>query len=401
MPSRSAASACCAASVNASDVLGRLAAGIALALLCLSCAAPVSMVPTATNSTLPPDRISPSPSRFAAAPTAPRATPTLRPTLESIPFTVESITAPIAPRFNPSAVWTGAEVIYWGGVPDLNAGRRGIFRDGAAFNAGTGAWRTIATSPLQPGAGYAAAWSGMEMLLWSGDPPGGGSATVAAYDPARDSWRRIASGPLPQGRATSIWTGSEWIVLSSGANSDATAVAAYNAASDSWRELPNLPEAAGGNPAWTGSELLVSTLSGVYTLVPGAAEWTAPTPRGYAVHGPVSWTGELMIGLHPFENGPGLIGWHPATRMWQDLPAAPFSLADSHPLWTGDSIYFYGSGLLYEAASGTWMRLGSSTGSPRAYSAPVWAGDRLVVWGGGEGHRPDLLTDGFVLIPRP
>ena len=78
-------------------------------------------------------------------------------------------TAPILGRLGASAVWTGREMIVWGGVTRGGAFPYGAPRsDGAAYTPATRTWRKIANSPsgvLGDGgpaaAGPAAAW-------WSG-----------------------------------------------------------------------------------------------------------------------------------------------------------------------------------------------------------------------------------------
>jgi hypothetical protein len=57
-------------------------------------------------------------------------------------------------------------------------------------------------------------WTGRELIVW-------GTAVCvnvrprdgAAYDPATDSWRSIAEGPIELTDATAVWTGSEMIVF--------------------------------------------------------------------------------------------------------------------------------------------------------------------------------------------
>ncbi|MEO8697450.1 MAG: hypothetical protein ABI658_28370 [Acidimicrobiales bacterium] len=101
--------------------------------------------------------------------------------------------APIEGRSSASAVWSGSELILWGGTttPAGNAGGRS---DGAAYNPKTDTWRVLARSPLSAGI-TSAVWNGREVLYGptrSGDANGTfASTTAAAYDPATDAWRRL------------------------------------------------------------------------------------------------------------------------------------------------------------------------------------------------------------------
>lgn len=167
------------------------------------------------------------------------------------------------------AVWTGQEMLVWGGVtrqfPDRGAyvgimegGREALenlkaamkasefvgvdFKDGwegkmiaqmrkvktkrkdpppellssgAIYDPTTDRWQPI-SGVNAPGArlGHTAVWSGRELLLWGGmgdsfDPNQG-----YRYDPRTDRWSRMSSHGEPQARHghSAVWTGKEMIV---------------------------------------------------------------------------------------------------------------------------------------------------------------------------------------------
>ena len=71
-----------------------------------------------------------------------------------------------SPRDSLAAVWTGTEMIVWGGVfccPGIE------FNTGGRYNAGTDSW-TAATTANAPFARWAhtAVWTGGEMIAWGG-----------------------------------------------------------------------------------------------------------------------------------------------------------------------------------------------------------------------------------------
>jgi hypothetical protein len=94
--------------------------------------------------------------------------------------------APIATRGDHAAVWTGREMLVWGG----RDGRRS-FGDGAADDPRADRWRPIAGRGASP---VAAAWTGTRMLVWDA-PSAGGRTTGALYDPVPDRWTPITHGP--------------------------------------------------------------------------------------------------------------------------------------------------------------------------------------------------------------
>jgi hypothetical protein len=55
-----------------------------------------------------------------------------------------------------------------------------------ASDAADGVWRRLAPSPLLPRSGHVVVWTGREMIVWGGVEKGGAFADGAAYDPQRD-----------------------------------------------------------------------------------------------------------------------------------------------------------------------------------------------------------------------
>jgi hypothetical protein len=208
---------------------------------------------------------------------------------------------PQAPTGEGIAVWTGSELIGWGGGCCGDA-----WSAGSAYDPATGTWRTLARSPLAPSQQPVGAWTGSELVLFvAGKNPDGGPypaslARAAAYDPRTDTWRRIR--PMPaQATGTAVWDGREVLVVG-----DGRAAFAYDPAADRWRRLAPLPSARFGVTAvWTGKRLLVwgegrdataSQLRG-FALDPAANRWSA-LPKlpldGFAPA--IAWNGhELLV----------------------------------------------------------------------------------------------------------
>lgn len=164
-----------------------------------------------------------------------------------------------APREDALAMWTGDEALFlWG------SDRSGNLTDGLAYEPGAGTWRSIPAAPVAPRSGAVAVWTGSEAVVWGGGDPGSGTErTGAAYDPVADDWRPIADAPIGLNLATAVWTGREVVVfgslLDSGNHAETpTAVgAAYDPSSDRWRKLPPSdlsPQATAA--AWSGGRLI-------------------------------------------------------------------------------------------------------------------------------------------------
>jgi len=117
-----------------------------------------------------------------------------------------------AARTYHTAVWTGAEMIVWGGTSN------GLARiaTGGRLPPGSNAWQPTSLVGAPVGrSGHSAVWTGTEMLIWGGaDGVSGVRSDGAAYRPLTNSWRPLTSTFLPAARSghTAVWTGGAMIV---------------------------------------------------------------------------------------------------------------------------------------------------------------------------------------------
>ena len=205
---------------------------------------------------------------------------------------------PKAPTGEGIIAWTGHELLGWGGGCCGDA-----WDGGSAYDPAANTWRTLARTPLAPSQGPVGAWTGRELVLFvdgidpaSGKPWPGRYARAAAYDPATDTWRRIA--PPPSTHGTAAWDGRE--VLVAGAGAHARSALAYDPATNRWRRLSPLPAGVPNAHAfWTGHRLLVwggAESARAVAYDPRADRWST-LPRA-PVLGPeqtVVWTGRQLI----------------------------------------------------------------------------------------------------------
>ena len=175
--------------------------------------------------------------------------------------------APLTPRHAPG-VWTGTEMIVVGGT-DYHS----QFADGAAYNPATRTWRNLPPMPA-PIADQTLTWTGTEVIVAggarydtelgpSGADPVRASAAAFAYNPSTNTWRRLADMPMPRYQHVAVWTGDQLLVWG-GQTTAATGSAppygvAYDPATDRWSSMPPSPLKArvGAIFAWTGKELLI------------------------------------------------------------------------------------------------------------------------------------------------
>ncbi len=159
----------------------------------------------------------------------------------------------------------------------------------------------------------------------------------AAYDPARDAWRRLAPSPQPRGSLLAshlVWTGtrllvwSDWrqtlrsepVTLTDGQRAtelvtqDRVDLWAYDPAADRWAVLPPAP----GQPPLGGAEML--------------------------------WTGEEVLSISGRPYGGPALGGDPGAR--------------------------------YDPERNRWRRLADGPLDAAALPAALWTGAALLVWNG-------------------
>jgi hypothetical protein len=298
---------------------------------------------------------------------------------------------PFPDRWNAAVIWTGREVLLFGGQSGHKLGR--VHVDGAAYEPGSGRWRPMRPAPSQAGAQVAAVWTGNEAVFFGGyenTPPGVFKVTSAAvaYDPSGDSWRVLPPAPLAaRAGAAAVWTGAEVVVTGGypavrtetvGPFSD---TAACHPGTDTWRLLPAVPE----RDCPPGSELAYWPLELVWTgdrlmaWRPWEISTTTDHPRGRSVSG--------RYGIDRFEFTAGADTWVVAAD--DDPPRGV-----GGPLWTGSEVIVPPTapfrsrsgpspsrlwGARLDVAAHRWRPI--ATAPPGSAGASVWTGAALVSWG--------------------
>jgi hypothetical protein len=90
--------------------------------------------------------------------------------------------APTA-RWRHTAIWTGSEMIVWGG-----SGRTEHVKTGGRYNPNTDSWMATSTVNAPDGRfGHTAVWTGSEMIVWGGITVAGSQKSGGRYNPTTDS----------------------------------------------------------------------------------------------------------------------------------------------------------------------------------------------------------------------
>ena len=328
--------------------------------------------------------------------------------------------APIAGRSDGAGVWTGSEFVIWGGTTGAQQTEQDI-ADGAAYNPVTAKWRMLASSPLSPRANPATVWTGSELVIWGGGANGTPLNDGAAYDPIKDAWRAIASSPIPGGiRPATVWTGTEMIVLG-GLNGGSNA-AAYNPATNEWRAITGAP---GGiappypQAVWTGQlaafVVTIDAAAGsedIATYDPSTDRWTV-LPASGVQQARLFWTGNQLLAIDPTHDARSKV-FDTAQQAWHPIAVTPATAtASPEQVWTGTTALFWGlpqdqakpnpTAAIFDPRSGTWdFSVPFAPLRTRVDGMIVWADGVMLAWGG-FANAPDGsaigLDDGAIYRP--
>lgn len=311
-----------------------------------------------------------------------------------------------APRVAHTVVWTGQEMLVWGG------GARDLFKQtGARYNPVTDTWRPITTNGAPSGRWqHAAQWTGREMIIWGGRAhyyPTNSLSDGGLYDPETDTWRPMNGHGAPTARSqmTSVWTGREFIVwggrTDGGTNAYDTPFndgARYHPETDAWTPMADCPELGPRYDAaavWTGTEMIL---------------W-----------GGGRRTGTSRENQHPYLTHADGGRYDPALNQWTLLPAegAPRGRYKHTAVWTGEEMLVWGGttvtftgeppkqgnssfqdGARFSPATGRWSPI-STHHAPgeRSSHLAAWSGSEMIVWGGGN-SKSECLNTGARYDPK-
>jgi N-acetylneuraminic acid mutarotase len=341
--------------------------------------------------------------------------------------------ADLAGRSDPSAVWTGKEMIVWGG-----AGDRRALGDGASYDPAAQRWTPLPSSPLIARRAHTAVWTGDRMLVFGGQGAREGCRRAcalddgAAYEPASGTWSPIPVAPIAARFGhTAVFVRGRMVVWGGAAEGGAALGdgASYDVATGTWTVLPPAPVAprlghravatVDGMLVWSGSSEAEEggryfADGAVYTL--GTNSWSpmAPAPAKLGPRDTAAgvWTGEALVVWGGYgrsqECTPCLhadgAAYDLATDTWTPIAGSPVSGRGGHrAVWTGRDMVVWGGydtemradGARYRPSADTWVAVVAGPLAARQHHAMVWTGRQVLVWGGeGAGGK---LADGAAL----
>ncbi len=349
-----------------------------------------------------------------------------------------TINAPSA-RFNHISIWTGTNMIIWGGYDSTS-----FFNTGGKYDPISDSWLSTSVINAPTPRVSEGIWTGQvlggKMIIWGGDNGYPNCLnTGGIYDPNSNTWQSISTVNAPSVRTghSAIWTGSKMIVwggyyvASNGFYNSLKTGGIYDPVTGNWQGTStiNAPLARHDHVAiWTGSKMIV--WGGVYEdSLPGwnylksggiydpvtdswqqTSETNAPSSRVLAS---AIWTGDRMAvwgGYVP----PGTLNtgglYDPNTDSWtgSSILNAPASRENHTVIWTGlkmiiwggENEYpnYYNTGGIFDPIQNNWASVTTiNAPSPRVNHSCVWTGNSMIIWGGR--NSSSLNTGGIYSNP--
>lgn len=290
---------------------------------------------------------------------------------------------PLSPRAGHSVMWTGSEMIVWGGSttdrpPDLV--------DGAAYDPATDTWRMLPQSPFGGSLTNRAIWAEDRMIVVS-------AAATAEYRPDTNQWTLIGEGLTPAvSPRLMTWAGDRLVVL------NGEGLHALDEASTAWSLIDG--PGFGTDDPWNTSLLVVDDRLAIAALRDGNC-----SGRRIAVQSDSGWdvlpdvslaTAAFADCSYPHQSkwaGDRLVVWdneeHPAfafdfeTRQWHETQSITLSGQEGPdgPVAMGDRFIVpqFGVGAIYDPVGERWTSVklpgdGSSNDM-------VWTGTEVLMWG--------------------
>jgi hypothetical protein len=301
---------------------------------------------------------------------------------------------PLGLRSEFHLIWTGREMIVWGGRSSGNY-QEGPLTGGAAFDPVTSEWRVLPEPPLVGPDLTAVVWADDRMIMIS-------RQATLAFDPDSDEWTRLGDGPPYVARSPSmtVWTGelvATWAPLG---------IHVFDPDVGLWTTLPD----PGFNPiAWGGAlRVIDGRLFAIGSYCQRVAEWMGtnwrPLPERSNILGPPEF---CPAATRSGVAGGRLILWgddedwaaayDPSTDSWSPIASPPHPLGEGWETGSvdiggrllvpvGQYAHYDESGQLvdvhptiYDVATDRWLPV--ELPGPAGMQI-VWTGEEGLSWGG-------------------
>ena len=346
---------------------------------------------------------------------------------------------PIPFRQGAIGFWVDGRVVIVGGVDVAPTCPRTAFcgesgdpvpLDGAAYEPSTGTWTRSAASPM-PIIPLTGAVIDDTVYVWGSQDGGVTESNLLAFDVNEDRWREFPLPPRP--RSPTSWhltaAGDAIVAYVDSHERGVTPDSLFDPSTGEWTELPLDPliPSFDRSMVWTGSQLVLiaseveppqvaSYEDRVATLDLTNMTWRRLADSGTYGNPIWFWSGGRVVNPeigHIGDNGaiegtgPPYGGiFDPSTGEWSELPPAPPRrrlVPYGGPSVGGGGYVVTEQGAILDVANRSWDALPAPPIAADEQAVAVWAGDRLIVWGGYRWDRSfeeaEMVNAGWSWIP--
>jgi hypothetical protein len=312
----------------------------------------------------------------------------------------------LSERAHHTAVWSGRDMIIWGGCRAgektfYGCGGKEYFADGARYQPQTESWKPVATGPLAPSARAehkALQMSDDRMFVWGGCSGGDGCTPTLGdgglYDTKNDVWLEFPKAPI-EGRKGHILVGAvDWAAVWGGFYDDGER---YESLADGaifesneWRPVQPSPlkaRLAHTAVAWEQKFLVWGGCSDI--SIEDCRGETFGDGAIYDIQNE-TWTKLSATGRSPSPRYHHTMTFDGKNRIF---------------IWGGldDKGHPIGDGAMLDLATMSWTSMPNIENQSRFFHTAVWANGRLVIYGGrtqdSRGDRSELADGTLVFDP--
>ncbi len=289
---------------------------------------------------------------------------------------------PLSIRGNHDVLWTGDEMIVWGGS---GGDTIATLTDGAAFDPDTSEWRMLPPFPVDRATVSRAVWADGRMIVVA--PEG-----TFALDPGGDEWTAIGNGLYPpDAPGMMVWTGDSVAAWTS------EGIYVFTPDTGAWEQLPDSGGGTGdrwdsalrivdgtlyaiGSAGYCGGRQVARWAGDAWESLPRLvldggeyADCSSPSQTGVAGGRLVAWEDDIHE----------TVAYDPAGAAWVPVDTVPLSGTEGPSsavqLDDGFLVPQYGEGAMFDGASDAWTYV-VLPGSGEA-TEMVWTGEEILMWG--------------------
>jgi hypothetical protein len=302
-------------------------------------------------------------------------------------------------------------------------------RDGAAYEPSTGTWTRIAASPI-PVMPYSGAVLGDTVYVW-GSTDGVTEMSLLAFNVNEDRWHEFPLPPGPRSPTSLHLTAAGDVIVAyvDSHERGVTPDSLFDPTTGEWIELPLDPliPSFDRSMVWTGRELLliaseveppqvasyedrvatIDIMRMTWRRLPDSGTYGNPIwfwSAGHVVNPEIGHIGDngAIEGTGPPYGGI----FDPSSGEWSELPPSPPRrrlVPYGGPSVGGDRYVVTEQGAILDVANRSWEALPVPPVAADEQAVAVWAGDRLIVWGGYRWDRSyqeaEMVNAGWSWIP--